>query len=100
MTLARLAWPGPGAPTASALRARLEAEGFHVRQWTDVPGSTYTPHSHDHDECIWCVQGEITFGVAGEEIRLGAGDRLMLPGGTVHTARAGPLGASYLIGER
>ena len=29
-----------------------------------------------------------------------AGDRLMLPRGTVHAACAGPAGAAYLIGER
>ena len=31
---------------------------------------------------------------------LAPGDRLMLPRGTVHTATAGPRGATYLIGER
>lgn len=42
----------------------------------------------------------MTFRAAGREWRLGAGDRLMLPAGTVHTALAGPAGAAYLIGER
>ncbi|MDX2167781.1 MAG: cupin domain-containing protein [Deltaproteobacteria bacterium] len=83
-----------------ALRARLEAEGFSVWQWSDAPGATYTPHSHDHDESIWIVAGEITFGALGRELHLAAGDRLMLPEGTVHTARAGAAGATYLIGER
>ena len=32
--------------------------------------------------------------------RRAPGDRLMLPQGTVHTAIAGPQGATYLIGER
>jgi quercetin dioxygenase-like cupin family protein len=44
--------------------------------------------------------GEIIFGAAGGEYRLGPGDRLMLPAGTVHTAHAGGRGALYLIGER
>ena len=40
------------------------------------------------------------FGTDGRALRLEAGDRLMLPAGTVHTAHAGAAGATYLIGER
>ncbi len=99
MKLERIAWPG-GPVEGSALKAQLEAEGFSVWQWSDAPGATYTPHSHDHDESIWIVAGEIRFGALGRELHLVAGDRLMLPQGTVHTARAGASGATYLIGER
>lgn len=100
MRLQRIPWPGPEAPEESALRGRLEREGFSVFPWRDAPGASYSPHSHDHDESLWVVDGEITFGAGGEELRLAAGDRLMLPRGTLHTARAGPHGASYLIGQR
>jgi quercetin dioxygenase-like cupin family protein len=98
--LERISWPGPGVPVEAALRDQLEREGFGVFRWHDAPGATYSPHSHDHDESLWVVQGEITFGAGDAELRLGAGDRLMLPRGTVHTATAGPRGATYLIGER
>jgi len=82
------------------LRQALEAEGFAVWVWSDPPGADYSPHSHDHDESLWVLQGEITFGAAGSEFTLGPGDRLMLPRDTVHTARAGAAGATYLIGEK
>jgi quercetin dioxygenase-like cupin family protein len=98
--LERIAWPGPGPPTETRLRSQLEREGFGVFGWHDAAGATYSPHAHDHDESIWLVAGEITFGAGGSELRLRPGDRLMLPRGTVHTARAGPEGATYLIGER
>ncbi len=100
MQLERIPWTTAGAPSEGALRARLMAEGFEVFVWEDSPGSTYDPHSHDHDESLWALAGEIVFGVAGGEYRLGPGDRLMLPAGTVHTARVGPQGARYLIGQR
>ena len=100
MRLERIAWSGSGAPTETALRRRLEGEGFSVFGWHDAAGATYSSHAHDHDESIWVVAGEITFVAGGSEFRLCSGDRLMLPGGTVHTARAGPEGARYLIGER
>ena len=100
MRLERIPWDGPGAPSEAVLRRRLEAEGFGVFRWRDEAGAAYTEHAHDHDESLWVVDGEITFGAGGGELRLGPGDRLMLPRGTVHTAKAGPRGATYLIGER
>ena len=100
MRLERIPWSGTDAPAEGRLRETLERDGFDVVRWQDPPGADYTAHSHDHDESLWCVDGEITFGAEGTELRLGAGDRLMLPAGTVHTARAGRAGATYLIGQR
>ena len=99
MQLERIPWTGPGAPEEGLLRARLAQDGYEVFCWSDRAGADYRAHSHDHDESIGVVEGEITFGAAGREWRLGPGDRLMLPARTVHTARAGTRGATYLIGE-
>jgi len=41
---------------------------------------------------------QIVFEVSGREFPLGPGDRLLLPAGVAHRARAGPDGARYLIG--
>ena len=100
MKLERIPWSDATPPTEPALRSRLEADGFETFSWRDPPDADYTAHSHDHDESLWVVEGEITFGAAGAEYRLGPGDRLMLPAGTLHTAHAGARGALYLIGER
>jgi quercetin dioxygenase-like cupin family protein len=100
MRLERIAWSGGDAPQESALRAQLESEGYDVLTWSDPAGRTYAPHAHDHDESLWCIRGRIVFEIAGREYALDAGDRLMLPEGTVHAARAGTEGARYLIGER
>jgi quercetin dioxygenase-like cupin family protein len=93
-------WSVEGRPAEDELRRRLEEEGFAVWAWRDQPGATYVPHSHDEDESIWVVEGRIAFGVGGSEYPLGAGDRLMLPKGTVHTAEVGAEGALYLVGQR
>jgi quercetin dioxygenase-like cupin family protein len=100
MRLERIPWSDTSAPTEGMLRERLSADGFEAWAWRDAPGATYEAHSHDHDESLWVVEGEITFRAGGAEYRLGPGDRLLLPRGTVHTARAGSGGAHYLIGER
>lgn len=99
MKLEVIPWSNGGSVLEDQLRQTLEDEGFDVFHWRDEAGADYRPHSHDHDESLWVVDGEIVFGAAGREFRLKRGDRLMLPKGTVHTARAGGIGATYLIGE-
>jgi quercetin dioxygenase-like cupin family protein len=100
MKLETVRWAEAGAPEEGVLRARLEKDGFEIFRWSDGPGATYTPHSHDHDESLWVIAGRITFGIAGRDYPLGPGDRLMLPKGTVHTAEVGADGATYLIGQK
>ena len=101
MRLEVIPWTAADPPAEMDLKGRLAADGFgDAFAWTDAPGAHYAAHSHDHDESIWVIAGEVTFGAGGRALRLGPGDRLMLPANTVHTADAGPDGATYLIGER
>ncbi len=100
MRLEAISWNGHGPVDVNALQQQLETEGFNVFRWRDEAGASYAPHSHAHDESLWVVDGELVFGAGGRDFRLRPGDRLMLPKGTVHTARVGNGGATYLIGEK
>ena len=100
MRLKLIPWSDKNVPSEEALAARLKADGFDAFRWRDAPGATYEPHAHDHDESLWVIDGEITFGIGSQHYRLRVGDRLILPRGTVHTAHAGKAGATYLIGQR
>jgi quercetin dioxygenase-like cupin family protein len=100
MKLEQIEWKGEAPPDEENLRQQLQGEGYSIFCWQDSPGADYQPHSHDHDESLWMVEGQMTFGAAGRQWLLGPGDRLMLPKGTIHTAVAGPQGAKYLIGQR
>lgn len=99
MKLGVIPWNGGGRVQEDDLRRQMESEGFDVFRWRDEAGAAYQPHSHDHDESLWVVDGALVFGSGGREFRLKPGDRLLLPKGTVHTARAGGTGVTYLIGE-
>ncbi|MEA2627119.1 MAG: hypothetical protein QOD06_3164 [Candidatus Binatota bacterium] len=92
-------WAEDDPPTEEVLRRRLEDEGYNVFYWQDAPGADYAPHSHERDESLWLITGEMALAAAGKKYRLHPGDRLMLPKGTVHTAHAGAAGCVYLIGE-
>ena len=100
MRLQHIPWNGAKPPTLEDARRILENEGFEVVCWSDPPGREYTPHHHERDESLWMLAGAMTFTIDGQAYRLNAGDRLTLPRGTVHDARAHENGARYLIGER
>jgi len=100
MRLEVMRWNGNGEVKEEAFRLLLQEEGFDVFRWRDESGTEYQPHSHDHDESLWVIEGEMVFGAEGSSFSLRSGDRLILPRGTVHTARAGSQGVTYLIGEK
>ena len=100
MKLGCIPWNDPREPGEGMLRARLEDEGFEVRAWRDPADRIYDEHHHDCDESLWVVRGQIVFEVCDCVFPLGPGDRLLLPAGVAHRARAGPDGARYLIGQR
>ncbi len=100
MRLAVVRWTEATAPDEQTIGRRLADEGFDAFLWSDTPDSAYPPHHHPDDESLWVICGRITFGIEGCEHPLGPGDRLMLPRGTIHTAKVGLEGATYWVGRR
>jgi len=51
---------------------------------------------------LYCVDGSITFMLEseGKRLELNAGDRMVLPPGTVHSAVAGSEGCTCIEGRR
>lgn len=81
------------------LMARLRREADGCYSWSNGPGDTYTDHSHSYQKILYCVAGSITFTLADREIRLGPGDRMVLPPGTQHGAVVGPNGCLCIEGR-
>lgn len=42
------------------------------------------PHDHDFEESYYVLSGLLRLAVAGEQVMLGAGEFIRIPGGTVH----------------
>jgi len=55
------------------------------------PDARFNPHSHDEDEIILVVEGELH---AGSRI-VAAGESMYVTGGTVYAFRAGPQGLRF-----
>ena len=85
------------------LMTRLRREATGCYSWSNGPGDRYPPHSHTYEKVLYCVDGSITFVLESEDtkrIELRAGDRMVLPPGTIHSAVVGPAGCTCIEGKR
>jgi quercetin dioxygenase-like cupin family protein len=81
---------------------KLKAEATGCYSWSNGPGDRYAPHSHGYEKVLYCVEGSIRFVLEdeGRALELKAGDRMVLPRGTVHSAVVGAHGCTCIEGQR
>jgi len=79
----------------------LRREGYrHIYDWRDEPGADYLDHAHLCLTAHIILEGEMTVTMNGETRTYHAGERFDIPAGAVHSARMGPAGCHYLVGEK
>lgn len=84
-----------------SLEKQLHEEGFlHTYVWQDGPNAFYPDHSHATETAHIILSGEMELTQAGATHVYLAGERCDVPAGAVHSAKMGPSGCRYLIGER
>lgn len=82
------------------LRKQLESEGFsHTYVWQDGPNAHYPDHTHSGLTAHVILDGEMTLTMGGRSNTYKVGDRCDVPAGAIHSARMGPEGCRYLVGE-
>lgn len=80
---------------------KLHAEGFsHTYVWQDRAHAFYPEHTHPCETAHIILEGEMTLTMDGQTHTFRAGERCGVPAGAVHSARMGPAGCRYLIGEK
>ena len=81
---------------------QLRQEGFrHVFAWRDAPDAYYPEHTHAVDTAHVILAGEMTLTCGGVTRTYAAGERPPdVPAGAVHSARMGPQGCHYVVGEK
>jgi len=85
----------------SEFQKSLESEGFsHIYIWQDAPNAHYPDHTHGGLTAHIILAGEMTLTMRGESKTYWVGDRCDVPQGAVHSARMGPHGCRYLVGEK
>ena len=84
-----------------SLAKQLREEGFaHTYVWQDGPNAHYPDHTHAEETAHIVLDGEMSLTVGGKTETYRSGDRCDVPAGTIHSAKMGPQGCRYLIGER
>lgn len=76
------------------VRPGIHGSTVHTPQLTATfyrydPGSSWEQHQHPQDQVTIVLSGVIDFVVAGQPVRLAAGETAVLPGGTPHSATVG-----------
>ena len=83
------------------LEMQLHSEGFRTTYvWRDAQGAFYPNHTHATETAHIILVGEMTLTMDGESRTYSPGERCDVPAGAVHSAKMGPYGCRYLIGER
>jgi len=83
------------------LEKQLHAEGFrHTYVWQDGPEAFYAEHTHTTTTAHIILEGEMTLTMDGQTHTFRVGERRDVRAGTMHSARMGPAGCRYLIGEK
>jgi quercetin dioxygenase-like cupin family protein len=80
----------------------LRREASSCYSWSNGPHDRYAAHSHPYEKVLYCVDGSITFVLEreGRQLALKAGERMVLPAGTQHSAIVGPAGCTCIEGRR
>ena len=84
-----------GPPTESALRRKLEQQGYTVYRYEYPPGTHFPTHTHSVDKIDIVLQGRFRITLETESVVLQAGDSIVVPHGAAHSAEV--VGAETVI---
>ncbi len=85
----------------SEVAAGWLARGFSCDLWLDAVGQCWEDFTHETDEVVTVLEGEMQFEIEGVVSRPKAGEELLIPAGVVHSARnIGKTTARWLYGYR
>lgn len=101
-------WQEGTAPDEQTLRQRMQKEGLSPYAWSNGPAYHYAAHLHTYEKVLYCVRGSIRFVLPDQPdgteqetaIDLQAGDGMILPAGTRHSALVGPQGVTCIEAAR
>ena len=75
-----------GSFSEAALKKKLEKKGYDVTRYVYLPGTHFPDHTHAIDKIDAVVSGRFRMTMHGQSVILEAGDCLVVPRGTLHSA--------------
>lgn len=79
----------------------LQGKGYQkVYVWKAEPKEKDPKHKHPFDTHLYVLHGELEVRMDNSIIVMKIDDELDIPRNTIHEAKAGPDGCTYIVGER
>ncbi len=80
-------WQAPILPTFEQIKMIFEREGLRPVEEVYTPGQEISAHRHPFDEVRMLVQGSLLIDIAGNNLLLRAGDKIIIPSNTKHSKK-------------
>jgi quercetin dioxygenase-like cupin family protein len=82
-------------------KQKLEREGFNEIEVVSFPGDAEFPaHTHEKMTAHVVLEGDLTITDPTGTRVVKSGDRFDVSAGTTHTAKCGPEGCTFIMGEK
>jgi quercetin dioxygenase-like cupin family protein len=79
---------------------KVRKEGFDPIMVHDGPGYVYPEHDHPETKLLVFLKGSMRVNVGDESFDCSPGDKLVIPGNTIHSAIAGEQGCTFFWSEK
>lgn len=81
-------WQAPRLPEKSQIFMMLEAEGLEPAEERLAAGTSVPDHRQPFDEVRMVASGQLLLDIAGNQMLLRTGDKVVIPANTRHSKRA------------
>ena len=81
-------WQAPRLPEKAQIYMMFEAEGLEPLEEILLSGQGIPDHRHPFDEVRMVASGQLLLDIAGNQMLLRAGDKVVIPANTRHSKRA------------
>ena len=82
------------------IRQKMLVGGFSIiNEYSDPANEFFPDHNHPGDQLLIVLEGSISVTMGGKTQILGVGDELFFPAQVIHSAKVGPSGCKYIVGE-
>ncbi len=83
------------------IKKRLQKYGYLViYEYDDPPNEEFPDHIHEGEELAVIISGSLEVKMDGVDYFLKAGDEIVFPAKMIHSAKVGPNGCVYVVGEK
>jgi quercetin dioxygenase-like cupin family protein len=86
--------------TEAEIYVSIKNEGFNPLKIRNSANHTYSSHDHHETKLLAILEGSIQITVNNELFYCKKGDKIIIPGNLLHSAKVGPDGCTFFWSEK